>query len=323
MKPISFVQSFFILFFPRARFASIGSKRRGFGVGVLFLLLLTVCVASGDTKAKPEATFKVASYNINYGNVDLKTIVATIRKADPDIVALQETNRQSEAYLKRKLGKLYPHMRFRHAPLAGGFGFLSKVPFRRVSYMKPCKGPFGTYLVEVKFFGKVVEIANLHLCPTVPRKKDTLITFLKRVLKTQMQRIKEILSIYPQLSKKLPRLVVGDFNSPVGTYVPMFLEGKGMIDSYKSVTPESEQAETWCWKINNFDLKLRIDYIFHSQIFKTLSSTIFRSDASDHYLICSTLTLSPEAEKKDEKKDGKKKSAAEKAKKPKKSKKTG
>jgi endonuclease/exonuclease/phosphatase family metal-dependent hydrolase len=312
MKSNRSVQSFFTHFLLPLRYSFGEAVRCVFLSALLLFVLSAACeVLPADTKTKPEQTFSVASYNINFGNPNLKVIVATIRKANPDIIALQETNKQSATYLKRKLGKLYPHIRFHHAPWAGGFGFLSKVPFRKVTYIKPSKGPFGTYLVKVQLGGKTIEIANLHLCPTVPGKKDTLKTFLQRVLKTQTRRIKEIFSIYPKLSKKIPRLVVGDFNSLGGTFVPLFLEGKGMVDSYKAVTPASKRKETWHWKINNYEWKFRIDYIFHSKVFKTVSSKIFRSDGSDHYLIHSKLTLRQVAEKK----DVKKKSAAKKAKK--------
>ena len=62
--------------------------------------------ASGPT-TKPNVKFTVATYNINYGNVDLKKIARIIRKADADLVCLQETNRQSEKHLRRALRRKY------------------------------------------------------------------------------------------------------------------------------------------------------------------------------------------------------------------------
>jgi len=46
--------------------------------------------------AKDPAGFSVATYNINYGNADLKLVVETLVKVDADFVCLQETNRTSQ-----------------------------------------------------------------------------------------------------------------------------------------------------------------------------------------------------------------------------------
>ncbi len=83
-----------------------------------------------DVSARAPVTFTVASYNINYGNPNLGEVYKAIVTADADVVCLQETNRSSEAYLRRRFREKYRYTSFIRAPrhAAGGYGFLSKAP---------------------------------------------------------------------------------------------------------------------------------------------------------------------------------------------------
>jgi len=77
--------------------------------------------------------FSIATYNINYGNPDLKLIVETIMQSGADFVALQETNSESEKYFKSHLSKLYPFMKFHRAAAAGGSAFCRNIVSMRKS----------------------------------------------------------------------------------------------------------------------------------------------------------------------------------------------
>src|SRR5436190_12997690 len=58
------------------------------------------------------SSLRVATYNINWGNLHLDEVARAIRESDADVVALQETNPQSEAWLRRQFADVYPHLAF-------------------------------------------------------------------------------------------------------------------------------------------------------------------------------------------------------------------
>jgi endonuclease/exonuclease/phosphatase family metal-dependent hydrolase len=248
--------------------------------------------ASGPT-TKPTVKFSVATYNVNYGNANLKEIVKTIRKADAHLVCLQETNRQSEKYLRRAFRRKYRYKYFRSGQAAGGFGVLSKSPIKKVRYLPRKHGYFGTLLFHTKLGSKKVQVANIHLHPTVPRQGEKGFELLKLFLRTEAIRAREIKYIHANLTKSMPTILIGDFNSPPYMTVPVFLVKQGFTDSFAAVTRGADTHTTWRWRYRNTEWKYRLDYIFCNAHFKTLTSKIIKSDASDHYLVTSTLTWNP------------------------------
>ncbi|MDY7010026.1 MAG: endonuclease/exonuclease/phosphatase family protein [Planctomycetota bacterium] len=242
---------------------------------------------------RPAGNFTIASYNINYGNVNLKEVVETIQKSDAVLVCLQETNRQSEIHLRRSLSRKYRYIYFRADRWAGGFGILSKSPIKNVRYLPKKYGYFGTLLFRTRLGGKEVQLANIHLHPTIPRQGENLTELLELLSKTETIRIREIEYIYDNLIKTLPTVLVGDFNSPPYMTVPDFLAKRGFVDSFTAATPNANSHVTWRRRHRDVEWKFRLDYIFHNKHFRTVAGRIIKSDASDHYLVNSTLTWAP------------------------------
>jgi len=248
-----------------------------------------------DVPARPAVTFTVAAYNINYGNPNLGEVYKAIVTADADVVCLQETNRSSEAYLRRRFWRKYRYTKFIRAPrhAAGGYGFLSKVPLKNVRFIPKHKGMFGTYVAEARLGGKDVQIASLHLQPMFFDGAAGLGGVWAKLKEFEQIHAAEIVHIHGKLSKTLPLLVVGDLNSMSILYAPTYLKSKGFVDSFASVTPDADKHITWRWRTGKMLWKYRLDYIFHSAHFRTLSSTVVQTEGSDHFLLTSTLTWSP------------------------------
>ncbi len=244
---------------------------------------------ASEPTTKPTVKFSVATYNINYGNVNLKKVVKTIRKADAHLVCLQETNRRSEKHLRRAFKRKYRYMYFRSGQAAGGFGVLSKSPIKKLRYLPRKYGYFGTLLFHTKLGSKKVQVANVHLQPTVPRRGESGIELLKLFFQTETIRAREIKYIHDNLIKTMPTILIGDFNSPPYMTVPVFLVKHGFTDSFAAVTRGANTHTTWRWRYRNTEWKYRLDYIFCNARFKTLASKIIKSNASDHYLVTSTL----------------------------------
>ena len=113
------------------------------------------------------------------------------------------------------------------------------------------------------------------------------------MLETEGIRRKEIAHIDSKLKPNVPTILAGDFNSVPGFSVTRYLAARGMIDSFPSVAPAGANGFTWHWPWRGTEMRQRLDYIFHTADVKTCSSKVIRSEASDHYLLVSTLTWAP------------------------------
>ena len=247
----------------------------------------------GGAASKPAATFTVATYNINWRNVDLPTIVKTIREAKADVVFLQETNRQSARYFRRRLRGTYRYMVFRDQRGAGGFGILSKTRLRKVRLLPRSAGHWGPMVAETTLAGRKLQLVNVHLIPTVPRGDENLKQLIARFTKAEKIRMKEIADIHSRLKAKGPKLMVGDFNSPPWMSVVDFITKRRWTDSHAAGAADGADLHTWHHPVGGKDWRQRLDYIFHTPEARTHSSRVIRSKASDHYLVLSTLSWAP------------------------------
>jgi endonuclease/exonuclease/phosphatase (EEP) superfamily protein YafD len=241
-------------------------------------------------EAEPPADFTLAIYNVNYGNADLRGVVRTIRESKADVVALQETNKRSETYLRRALRKSYPHMVFHHAPGAGGFALLSKVPLEKPGYSPPSPdtgGRIGTQTARVMLGDRELLLVNVHLTATVPRNGMNAKDMLDLFTRTEDIRGREIRHIVGQLPKRWPVVMLGDFNSiPALSGVPGFMTRSGFTDCFASAVENADELPTWHWKTANRELLFRLDYLFSARTnAKTVSGEVVRGDASDHFLV--------------------------------------
>jgi endonuclease/exonuclease/phosphatase family metal-dependent hydrolase len=236
--------------------------------------------------SQPTTQFVIATYNIYFGNTNLPGVVEAIRKSQADLVCLQETNRQSEAFLRRQLGGQYKHMVFQNAPAAGGFGFLSVLPLREVRYYPRKHGPFGMFTARVKLAGVETCVTNLHLMPVMPQPNRNVLAVL---LESEGVRAREIEYFRGLLPPKMPLILAGDLNSISSMSAPTFLRNNGLVDSFASVTPEPDGHITWQGTHTGRSWKHRIDYIFHSGEFRTAASRVLQMAGSDHYAVVSTL----------------------------------
>jgi len=249
-----------------------------------------VTAPSTTRPAQTASTFSLATYNINYGNANLKLVVETLVKADADFVCLQETNRTSQGYIQRNLRSKYPYTIFRGGTRGSdGFAFLSKTPIRNLKYVRPKYRYFATWLCTVRLGGEDVRIANVHLRPFDPRGVKSIPQAIARLADAESWRMKEISYIHSQLSTKMPVIVAGDFNAPPPAGSATYLLEKGFVDSFAAVTKNPARHATWYCKRNGFEWRFRLDYIFCSKRFiSPHASRIIVSNASDHYLVAST-----------------------------------
>ncbi len=64
-----------------------------------------------------------------------------------------------------------------------------------------------------------------------------------------------------------------------------YLPSKGFVDSFAAVNADHTNYATWRWKYRDVLWRFRLDYIFCSKDILPCTSSIIKSNASDHYLV--------------------------------------
>ncbi len=250
-----------------------------------------VLILPGGTGFSAE-TIRVATYNIYFDNRNLDQVVANIREAKADIVALQETSPKSESYLKSKLRLVYPYTHFQgHRGTYGAerLGLLSKRPLQQVRFLPPQTGLFGVLAATFQSEGRAIQIANVHLQPVRLVQGANLATQLRAFSDSEEVRRQEIERVTQALRPGSPRIILGDFNSLSEGRAPAFLRAQGFVDTFASVTAEADRHPTWTSEFGTLPVRLRIDYIFHDPVGKTIQSQILTNTSSDHCLVVSEI----------------------------------
>lgn len=235
----------------------------------------------------------VATFNINFGNVDMSSIASAIARIDADLVFLQETNKQSQHHLEKSLGDQYPHTHFSDSSrrwAAGGFGFLSKLPLEAPRFVPAKHGLFGTFIADLKLGERVVRLINLHLSPIRVGRARNLAEVFSALRTMEEVHAKEGALIVDELITGQPTIIAGDLNSISTQVAPSLLRKDGFVDAIAETMKSPDEHRTWEWPIAGQDIGFRIDYIFHSPHFLPKSSEIVHCQASDHEAVVASLS---------------------------------
>ena len=120
----------------------------------LIIVLVLAAAGCGSRVRQPEVpagpSLKVMSWNVNWGGPGADLAVKAILDADADIVCLQETTGEWEAFMRRYLADRYPFMAFRSPSrrYAGGCGFLSKQRGEEVACVPSSTGWFNAFIMQ-------------------------------------------------------------------------------------------------------------------------------------------------------------------------------
>lgn len=186
-------------------------------------------VVNGNLLAEPQE-IKVMTYNIHHANppskpgvIDIDAIVAVIQKENPDVVALQEVdknvdrsnNQHQTKLIADKLGMKYQFYKARNIPGGGEYGvaILSKYDLsntRQVALPKGDEGEQRTLaLADITFLSQKITIACTHL----------------DVLGGEPTRLLQIKAIEEELKPvENPIILCGDLNTTVGSSTMNYIE---------------------------------------------------------------------------------------------------
>ncbi|MEO8609499.1 MAG: endonuclease/exonuclease/phosphatase family protein [Chloroflexota bacterium] len=225
--------------------------------------------------APDKTRISLLSYNLNKNNASADAVIAIIRDANADVVALQELNPVLAAAFDTELADVYPYRAFHPDESYPGQGIMSRYPIHDDSYWKI---NLGHQRAQIDVNGSTITLYNTH--PVHPFIREH--GFFDPALRTA--EIEDVLARAAHDST--PILIAGDFNmtDQTGDYQRIAAQ---FGDSYREVG--------WGLGFSFPDLGqqillARIDYVFHSRDFQAVEARVWpTSGGSDHRPLFVTL----------------------------------
>lgn len=279
--------------------AAIFSRKRIFWIGFLIGGLVFLWffgpqfVPRSNRDRNQDPTLSVMTYNVLAYHDHTEPILATIRAEDPDILAIQELNVNLAEAINYELGDIYPYQVLEPKDRPTGIGVFSKFPIRSTGEKLPLRWKGGPQVLELEWNGEEVTLVNFHMTPT------TGVFPMEKQAQKFRSREAEALQLADLSRRSSSVIMAGDANmSPLSdAYKIVSAE---LVDSYRqagfgfghtfpgSDIPESDRPQIAGLYVPAW--LARIDYIFHSHDWETISShTAIIDGVSDHRGVVSIL----------------------------------
>jgi endonuclease/exonuclease/phosphatase (EEP) superfamily protein YafD len=226
-------------------------------------------------------------------------VVASIRAADADVVALQELSERIAESLWTQLSEEYPYQAFHLSPGTGGMGVISRFPLRELYAELGENWIEYPQVVNVRVDGTEVTLLNVH-ATNISGCSDLFPT-PSRIEQATRKREEEARTLRAFVEEHPEHLIIaGDFNTGDQSTAYTILTEK-LVDSWRErgwglghtfpgsffvgdLVPGQHRIIFPGWFI-------RIDYIFHSRDWHTHSvRTGFWDGVSDHRPVVARLT---------------------------------
>jgi len=256
----------------------------------LILLLLTVLLVRCTSVRRPESpvppSVRVLTYNVNVGGPQPDLTTDAIRGARADIICLQETSPEWEAYLREHLAADYPYIAFRHSGGAGGQGILSRYPLTQVAYVPSTPGWFPGWILRADTPLGPVQLLSVHLHPPLGENGSVSVS---AYFSTSSIREKEIQALHSYVQPRVPTMVLGDFNEQDSGSAVQWLRAQGYTDALREF---DTQTNTWHWPTSVITLRARYDHILYSPGLHCFEAKVIPEGASDHYPVLAIMGAS-------------------------------
>lgn len=241
-------------------------------------MLLCACAAASDEPAptlQRAGQISVLSYNVNFGLPGDPATMELIRRADADIVMLQETNAEWAEALRAEFGEAYAHLDFRHCCRAGGLAVLARFPVSHREYIPAPSGWFPAWRLLAHTPLGDIQLLDVHLHPPVTEGGN----WVLGQFTTSGIRLAEIEEFARHLDGGVPTIIAGDFNEGQNGSSLQFLDSQG----YRNAVAEYQPDEpTWRWPTKVGTLRAQLDHILYSRGLEALDARILQGGRSDH-----------------------------------------
>jgi vancomycin resistance protein VanJ len=280
--------------------------RRRWAIALILVLSLIYLVGSYATLFLPRAviaapsgakSLTILTYNIHSETQRLDPMIALIREADPDVVAMQEVSQEAARRFDQVLADRYPYRKLHTFPGNGvvGQGVLSKYPILNDNYWRNENLPdkLGHQRIQIDVNSVAVTLYNAH--PIHPILKGGHLFY------TEL-RAQEIQSVLDRASHEYgPLIIVGDFNmaDQSGDYQQITAR---YADTYREVGwglgptfPDFSSVNAVPGAVRALPVPplVRLDYVFHNDALYPIEARVWNSSGgSDHRPVFVRLAVS-------------------------------
>ena len=260
-------------------------------IGSLLAALAAGCATLPEPDLAPAGPLlRVVTYNINWGGPNPGEVARFLLNVDADIVCLQETHRQWEAFLKKHLAAAYPHSTFHSSGGAGGIAFLSKRPLSNVRILSADAGWFPGLIADAATDIGPVQVLNVHLRPPL---SETGSATVSAYYESPSAHRKELADFLQAADPDTPLIIAGDFNENEKRGAVKGLLENGFRDALSLF---EKKSKTWRWRVfPGLTLKNRYDHILFSRHFRCTGARVFDVRASDHLPVLAVLISNKES----------------------------
>jgi endonuclease/exonuclease/phosphatase (EEP) superfamily protein YafD len=269
----------------------------GFALGALAFLYLwgPLFLPRLGRPAAGGQPLTVMTYNVLAWHTFTGPVIATIRAEDPDIVFLQELNWNLARALGRELIEEYPYQVLAPLDNPSGIGVISKLPIQATGERLPLRWIGGPQVLAAEWERQTVTLVNIHMVPTTQLAAANVVEPSIRLREAQAEVLVDL------ARRSGPVIIAGDANSaPLNESYKIL--ARALQDSWReagfglghtfpgSTIPGSDRPRIGRWYVPAW--LARIDYIFHSADWTTVSARLARVDGvSDHRGVVAVLKL--------------------------------
>ncbi len=249
--------------------------------------------AQADTS---EPAITVMTYNTLLSNRRPETVLASIRAADADVIALQELNPIMARALHDELAEAYPYQVLDPQIGTSGLGVISRYPIRLLAEPLPGDWTGRPQVFRLDIHGRPVTLLNVHLHSTMLLSADQVLPSADRLRRAIREREREAQTIADfAAAQPGPLIVTGDFNTTDQSMAYRIVAG-ALHDSWREAG--WGLGHTYGPGLLRLGFRLwlvRIDYIFVSDEWHvTDAHTGLWGGISDHRPLIATLRLQSE-----------------------------
>ncbi|HTL53957.1 MAG TPA: endonuclease/exonuclease/phosphatase family protein, partial [Planctomycetota bacterium] len=233
---------------------------------------------------------RVLTYNVNFGGPGMDEAIAAIRKADADVVCLQETTAGWNHLLAQEFAGQYPYQCNREFGGAGGQAVLSKHPIYEIDWVDSKAGWFPGYVLLTGTPAGPLQFLSVHLKP--PLSDNGSLTPSAYFGAGSVHKA-EVTQFLKACKPGLPTVVLGDFNENDCGDGVVTLEQAGFADALPQF---DRRSATWHWPTQYLELTGRYDHILYSSDLACLKAAVIQKGQSDHYPVVAELARKPDTQ---------------------------
>jgi vancomycin resistance protein VanJ len=280
-----------LIFIPLAIGQAIGQRQKRLLIGLAMPVIL-LCSLFGqqflpnwNTTKPNHILLKLMSFNLRWDNENYAAIARSIRTANPDVIGLQEMRPHHGKMLRQNFPD-YPYFYFQQTPEFHNVGILSRHPIRSVQTLTNAVIERG-FQAELLIQNQPVKVIVTHLAPNnMPFWPPT--TLAHETKQRYTQRQAQVASLQQTIGQNYdPTIMLCDCNMS---------DTSDTYQAIKTVLRDSFAETGWglgfTIRRDNLPVPLsRIDYVWHSDAFQSVSSQVGTDGGSDHWPIVAQLAL--------------------------------